>query len=130
VTHDYLNRRSLVVSSDQNGPRFRLCGDRTMLAGGDGAVRAAQAAAASRQAISGLLHDGYTKISSQEILESFPAHVEHDGRMITLDQWHRDWLHDVCFGELFGRWSTRAMRAVVSGAFRQMGTRVIGGSRP
>ena len=54
VAHDYLNERSLVVSSGPSGPAFRLCGDRTLLAGGDGTVRAARAAAESRRAISEL----------------------------------------------------------------------------
>jgi len=121
VVHDYLNERSLVVSSGPEGPRFRLCGDHTLLAGGEGTRRAAQAAAASRRAISELLHQGKTDVSSWEIFESFPDHVEQDGRLITLEDWHRNELRDLCFHELLGRWSTRAMRLFTSSTFRQLG---------
>ena len=121
VAHDYLNERSLVVSSGPSGPAFRLCGDRTLLAGGDGTVRAARAAAESRRAISELLRYGETEVSSGEIFESFPDHVEQDGRLVTLEEWHRTGLRELCFRELFGRWSTRAMRFLVSGTFRQLG---------
>ena len=122
VVHDYLNKHSLVVSSAPDGPRFRLFGDRTLLASGDGAWCAAQAAAASRRAISELLHHGQTTVSSWEIFDSFPNHVEQNGRLITLEEWHRTGLRDLCFGELFGRWPTRAMRMVMSSAFSQLGT--------
>jgi hypothetical protein len=130
VAHDYLNKRSLVVSTGPHGPRFRLHGDHTLLAGADGALRAAQAAAASRQAVSDLLSYGRTEVSSWEIFESFPDHVEQDGQLVTLEQWHRDGLRELCFRELFGRWSTRAMRLVVSGAARQLGTPAADGLLP
>jgi hypothetical protein len=122
LVHDYLNERSLIVSSGPEGPRFRLCGDHTLLTGGEGTRRAAQAAEASRRAISELLHQGKTDVSSWEIFESFPDHVEQDGRLITLEDWHRNELHNLCFHELFGRWSTRAMRLLTSSTFRQLGT--------
>lgn len=122
IAHDYLNERSLVVSSGPDGPRFRLQGDYTLLAGGDGAERAARAAAASRRAISDLLRSGETDVSSWEIFESFPDHVEQDGRLITLEEWHRTELRALCFQDLFGRWSTRAKRLLISSAFRQLGT--------
>jgi hypothetical protein len=48
--------------------------------------------------------------------------VEQDGQLITLEEWHRTGLRELCFRELFGRWSTRAMRLIVSGAARQLGT--------
>ena len=121
VAHDYLNERSLVVSSGPSGPLFRLYGDRTLLAAGDGALRAAQAAAASRQAIAELLRYGETDVSSWEILESFPGHVEQEGRLVSLEEWHRSGLRDLCFRELFGRRTTRAMRFLLSGTFRQLG---------
>ncbi len=129
VAHDYLNERSVVVSSGPHGPRFRLHGDHALLAGGDGAWRAAQAAAASRQAVSDLLRHGETEVSSWEIFESFPDHVEQDGRMITLEEWHGSGLRELCFRELFGRWSTRAMRLLISRAARQLGTPAAGGLR-
>jgi hypothetical protein len=121
VVHEYLNKRSLVVSAAPDGPRFRLYGDHTLLASAEGAWRAARAAAASRRAISELLHHGETAISGWEIFDSFPSHVEQNGRLITLDEWHRTGLRDLCFGELFGRWSTRAKRRIVSRAFNQLG---------
>lgn len=122
AAHDYLNERSIVVSSGLDGQRFRLFGDRMMLAGADGTRRAAQASAASRQAISELLRDGHTDVSSWEIFESFPDHVEQDGLLISLEDWHRTALRDLCFGELFGRWSTRATRLLMSYAIHHLGT--------
>jgi hypothetical protein len=122
VVHEHLNKHSLVVSSAPDSPRFRLFGDHTLLASGDGAWRAAQAAMASRRAISELLHYGETTVSSWEIFDSFPNHVEQNGRLITLEEWHRTGPRDLCLRELFGRWSTRAMRRVISTGFNQLGT--------
>jgi hypothetical protein len=122
MAHDYLNKRSLVVSSGPDGPSLRLHGDHTLLAGADGALRVARASAASRRAISELLCHGTTEVSSRGIFDSFPDHVEQDGRLVTLREWYRGGLRDLCFHELFGRWSTRAMRFLLSGASRQLGT--------
>jgi hypothetical protein len=130
VAHDYLNERSLVVSSGATGPPFRLHGDRTLLAGGEGTLRAAQAAAASRQAISELLRYGETEVESWEIFAGFPDHVEQDGRLVTLREWHRTGLRDLCFGKLFGHWSTRAVRRFMSSAFRQLATITADGELP
>ena len=121
VVHGYLNRHSLVVSAGPDGPRFRLHGVRTLLAGGEGALRAARAAAASRRAISELLHRGGTDITSQQIFAGFPDHVEQQGTLVTLRQWHDTGLRDLCFHELFGRWRTRAMRTLLSAVSRRLG---------
>jgi hypothetical protein len=123
VAHEYLNKRSLVVAAGPDGPRFRIYGDHTLLASPEGALRTAQAAAASRQAITDLLRDGATAVDSWDIFARFPDHVEQDGRLVPLPEWHRGGLRDLCF-ELFGQRSTRALRALMSGAFRQLGTPV------
>jgi hypothetical protein len=120
VAHEYLNKHSLVVSAGPDGPRFRMYGDHTLLASPEGALRTAQAAAASRQAITDLLRDGETAVDSWDIFDSFPDHVEQDGQLVSLPAWHRGGLRDLCL-ELFGRRSTRALRALMSGAFRQLG---------
>ena len=120
VAHEYLNKNSLVVSAGPLGPRFRLNGDHTLLAGPPGALRAAQAAAASRRAIAELLRDGETAVDSWDIFDSFPDHVEQGGRMVSLPDWHRDGLRELCV-ELFGLRSTRAVRGLMSTAFRQLG---------
>jgi hypothetical protein len=122
VAHEYLNKRSLLVAAAPGGPAFRIYGDHTMLASVDGATRAAAAAAASRRAIAELLEAGSTSVSSWEIFDSFPSQVEQDGRLVSLAEWHAGGLRDLCFGELFPRWSTRAMRAIMSaGVLRQLG---------
>jgi hypothetical protein len=118
VAHEYLNAHSLVVSAGSAGPRFRLNGDHTLLAGPAGALRAAEAAAASRRAIAELLRGGETSVDSWDIFDRFPDHVEQAGRLIPLPQWHREGLRDLCF-ELFERRSTRALRSLMSGAFGQ-----------
>jgi hypothetical protein len=123
VVHEYLNKRSLVVAAAPDGPAFRIYGDHTMLASADGTARASAAAAASRRAITELLEAGSTSVSSWEIFDSFPSHVKQDGRLVSLADWHAEGLRDLCFGELFPRWSTQAMRAIMSaGVFRQLGT--------
>jgi hypothetical protein len=118
VAHEYLNAHSLVVSSGPFGPRFRLNGDHTLLAGPAGALRAAEAAAASRRAIAELLRDGETSVDSWDIVDRFPDYVEQGGRLVSLPRWHREGLRELCF-ELFERRSTRALRRLMSGAFGQ-----------
>jgi hypothetical protein len=120
VAHEYLNKHSLVVSAGPDGPRFRMYGDHTLLKSPQGALRTARAAAASRQAITELLRDGETSVDSWDIFGSFPDHVEQGGRMVSLPQWHREGLRELCF-ELFSQRSTRAVRVVMSSAFRQLG---------
>jgi len=126
VAHEYLNKRSLVVAAGPDGPRFRIYGDHTLLASPDGALRTAAAAAASRQAITELLRDGETSVDSWDIFDSFPDHVEQDGRLVSLPEWHRGGLRDQCF-ELFGRPSTRAVRVIMSSTFRQLGEPIADG---
>jgi hypothetical protein len=121
VAHEYLNKRSLVVASGPGGPRFRLHGDHTLLAGEEGSLHAARAAEASRRAISELLRHGETEVSSWDIVDSFPGYVEHDGRLVSLSEWHQGGLRDLC-SDLFGRRSTRALRSLMSAAFDRLGT--------
>jgi Domain of unknown function (DUF4157) len=120
VAHEYLNKQSLVVSAGPGGPRFRLNGDHTLLADPAGALRAAEAAAASRRAIAELLRGGETAVDSWEIFDRFPDHVEQGGRMVSLREWHREGLRELCF-ELFGQRRTRAARGLMSAAFRNLG---------
>jgi hypothetical protein len=123
VAHEYLNKHSLVVSSGPDGQRFRIYGDHTLLRSHEGALRTAQAAELSRRAIADLLRDGKTPVDSWDIFGCFPDHVEQDGRMISLPEWHRGGLRELCF-ELFGQRTTRAVRFVMSSAFRQLATPV------
>ena len=118
VAHEYLNAQSLVVAAQPSGPRFRLNGDHTLLAGAAGARQAAEAAATSRQAITELLRDGATSIDPWDIVDRFPGYVEQGGRLVSLPDWHRAGLRELC-AELFERRSTRALRRVMSGAFGQ-----------
>jgi hypothetical protein len=121
VAHEYLNKQSLVVAAGPDGPPFRLHGDHTLLAGGEGTLRAARAAQASRQAISELLDHGETEVCSWDIFDSFPGHVQHDGQLVSLREWHQGGLRNLC-NDLFGRRSTRALRIMMSGAFDRLGT--------
>src|SRR6201999_998560 len=90
------------------------------LASPEGALRTARAAAASRRAITELLRDGSTAVDSWEIFDSFPDHVEQDGRLGSLPEWHRGGRRALCL-ELCAQRATRAVRIVMSGAFRQLG---------
>jgi hypothetical protein len=121
VVHDYLNSRSLVVASGPDGPRYRIWGDRRMLAGSAGALRAAAAAHTSRRAITDLLTRGETDIATRRIFESMPSHVEVNGDLLPLRQWHDAELRDLCFGKLFGLMSTRVRKLVLGLAAPRMG---------
>ena len=121
VAHEYLNKQSLVVSAGPDEPRFLMYGDHTLLASPEGALRTAQAAAASRRAITELLRDGETSVDSWDIFDSFPDHVEQDGRMVLLPEWHLGALRELCL-ELFGQRSTRAVRIVMSSVLKQLGS--------
>jgi len=121
LLHRYFNKRSLVVAAGPDGPPFRIHGDRTLLAGGDGVLHAARATAASRRAIAELLARGETGITCREIFEGFPDHVEQGGTFVTLRQWHDSSVRDLCFGELFSLWRTGAMRILASAIFRRFG---------
>ncbi len=122
VAHDHLNKHSLMVAASPDGPVFRMYGDHTMLASGDGVLAAGRAAAASRQAIADLLRDGGTDVDSWEIFDSFPDHVQQeDGRVVSVLDWHRGGeLRELC-SRLFERPTTRTMRFVMSNAFRKLG---------
>jgi len=121
LLHGYFNKRSLVVAAGPDGPPFRIHGDRTLLAGGDGTLHAARATAASRRAIAELLTHGETGITCQEIFDGLPDHVELQGTLVTLRQWHDSSLRDLCFGELFSLWRTSATRILASAVFRRFG---------
>ena len=121
LLHGYFNKRSLVVAAGPDGPPFRIHGDRSLLASGDGALHAARATAASRRAIAELLARGETGITCREIFEGFPDHVEQGGTFVTLRQWHDGSVRDLCFGELFSLWRTGAMRILASAIFRRFG---------
>jgi hypothetical protein len=121
IVHGHFNKRSLIVDAGPDGRRFRLHGDNTLLAGGEGARQAARAAAASRRAIRELLEQGTTAISAMEILASFPDQVEQSGALVSLPRWHETGLRAVCFDELFGDWRTRMSRVLVSAAAPRFG---------
>jgi hypothetical protein len=121
LLHGYFNKRSLVVAAGPDGPRFRIGGDRTLLADGGGALHAFRATAVSRRAVSELLARGETGIAIREIFEGFPDHVDQSGTLVTLRQWHDSSLRDLCFGELFSLWRTAAMSILASAIFRRFG---------
>jgi hypothetical protein len=121
LLHGYFNKRSLVVAVGPDGTPFRMHGDRTLLAGGDGALHAAGATAASRRAVAELLAHGETGITCQEIFESLPDHVEQEGTLVALRQWHDSSLRDLCFGELFSLRRTSATRILASAVCRRFG---------
>jgi hypothetical protein len=121
VVHRYLNQHSLVVAAGADGPRFRLNGDYTLLADAEGASRAAAAAASSRRAIAELAARGETDVRAGEIFDRFPDHVEHDGSLVTLRQWHDGGLRDLCFHELFGSWRTQVTRVFLTASLRRLG---------
>jgi hypothetical protein len=121
VVHRHLNEHSLVVAASADGKRFRLGGDWNLLDDAEGALRAAEAAAASRRAICELPRTGETDVTAAQIFEMFPDHVEQNGALLTLRQWHDSGLRELCLGELFGHWRTRMSRLVLTASLRRLG---------
>ena len=121
VVHDYLNQRSLVVASGPADSRYQLWGDRTLLAAPDGTFRAAAAAHASRRAIGELLDQGQTSVASREIFQTVPSFVEVGGELLSLPDWHRAELRELCFGKLFRLGGTRARKLALSVLSRDFG---------
>jgi len=119
--HDYLNEKSLIVAAGADGERFRMYGDWSMLQGEDSAGRAGAAGELSRQAVADILADGETPVSSRKIFEMFPDHVEHDGTLVPLEQWHDARLRDWCHADFFTGRSARVLRAATTIAFRHLG---------
>ena len=48
-------------------------------------------------------------------------HVEQEGTLVALRQWHDSRLRDLCFGELFSLWRTSATRILASAIYRRFG---------
>jgi len=48
-------------------------------------------------------------------------HVEQDGTLVALRQWHDSSLRDLCFSELFSLWRTSATRILASAVCRRFG---------
>jgi hypothetical protein len=121
VVHDYFNRRSLVVASAAEGPGYRIWGDRLLLKGEAGLLAAAHSAQASRQAIADLLETGETEITTGQIFESMPNHVEVDGTLVPLPRWHELEVSRLCRQDLFTRPGTRLRRLLLSIASPSLG---------
>lgn len=121
VIHFYLNRNSLPVAVGAAGEAFRLHGDRRLLDNPDAATHAADAAWLSRQAVADVLAHGETDIASREIFARFPDHVEVDGVLLSIPEWHEKSLRGRCFGDFFRMKSTRAMRLGTTVAYRHLG---------
>ena len=119
--HGYLNRASLVVAPGAAGERFRLQGDWRLLDNAETTVRATEAAWLSRQAIADVLAHGETDIAVGQVFGLFPDHVEEDGVLLSIPEWHQKYLRDRCFGDFFRMRSTRNMRLGTTVAYRHLG---------
>ncbi len=120
VAHEHLNKHSLVVSAGPDGPRFRLQ-RRPHAAGRAPTARCGRRRRPPRPGgpSTELLRDGTTAVDSRAIFDSFPDHVEQGGRLVSLPEWHRAGLRELCH-ELFARTSTRAANGLMSVAFGRL----------
>jgi hypothetical protein len=119
--HAYLNRNSLVVAAGAAAEPFRLHGDWRLLDNAEAMARAAEAAWLSRQAVADVLAHGETDIASRGIFARFPDHIEVDGVLLSIPEWHEKNLRDRCFGDFFRMKSTRNMRLGTTVAYRRLG---------
>jgi hypothetical protein len=85
--HDVLNGRSLTAGSSTD-PAFVVWGDDTLLNGGTGAGLASTTAQLSQQSITDILARGGTDITLEQVTSHFPTHVQSNGTMIPLADWH------------------------------------------
>ena len=87
--HDHFNTSGLNVASQ--AAAFRAYGDEHMLSHGADISVVAEAAAASRKAISDIITHGQSKAQPEEILRNVPAGItDPSGRVIPLLDWHKD----------------------------------------
>jgi hypothetical protein len=119
--HAYLNRHSLVVAAGAAGDAFRLYGDWQLFDSADATVRAVEAAWLSRQAVADVLANGESDIAGRDIFARFPDHIEVDGVLLSIPEWHEKVLRDRCFGDFFRMKSTRNMRFGTTVAYRHLG---------
>ncbi len=85
--HDVLNGRSVTAGSAQD-PAFVVWGDDTMLNGGTGVGLISTAAQLSQQSIADILTRGGTDITLDQVTSYFPTHVQSNGAMVSLADWH------------------------------------------
>jgi hypothetical protein len=119
--HAYLNRHSLVAATGAAEDAFRLYGDSQLFDSADATVRVIEAAWLSRQAVADVLASGGTDIASRDIFARFPDHIEVDGVLLSIPEWHEKVLRDRCFGDFFRMKSTRNMRLGTTVAYRHLG---------
>lgn len=110
--HDHFNECGLDVSSERSGT-FRIYGDGKLLSDKAGIRLVADAVAASKAVISGLIAGRQSRTTPGEIMGMLPARIAGAaGRSTRLVDWHR---HDLKkqVAEIFG-----AARPVLAGAAR------------
>jgi hypothetical protein len=56
-----------------------------------------------------------------QIFAAFPRYVETGGELLPLPAWHENALRDLCFGELFPRWQTRATQLLLTATLPRPG---------
>lgn len=140
--HNYFNREGLEVENDL-GTRFRVGGDNTLLTESNsvGAMLASQAAHNSQAAILAILNGEEPAFSAEEILQAVPtkvivkpprplalptmqAPVEHEiGRAVPLEEWHDDYLRQLCFETIFPAYEDAGQGMIV----RALGATLVDG---
>lgn len=95
--HDYFNKTSLWVASENHPAPFQVWGDYTMLQkdGVTGVEIISETSMMSQQSIKDVLGSGSSSVSSSDILARFPTKVQVAGtsgsqRLISLKEWHDD----------------------------------------
>lgn len=108
AVHDHFNARGLQVENDE-GTRFRVGGDETLLAESDrvGAQLASEASHLSQRAILEILQDGSTDVMTEAIFAKLPRKVVvedaggGEAGAVPLEQWQDEVLRQLCFDEIF-----------------------------
>ena len=126
AAHDWFNEHGLFVENER-GDKFQVGGDDTLLAksGPIGAELAGEAAEMSRTAITELLTNGITAITSEKILALVPKFIhatteESGDQKMPLANWQNTVLFELCWKTIFPDVATRLSGEAVRMASSEM----------
>jgi hypothetical protein len=103
MVHNYFNENSLTVKSNAVASAYRIFGDESLLKSADAVQQIAIAMELSKSSITNILNTGAPAIDVKQILDRLPTQMPRplDGKLMTLDVWHKGGFHDFCVKQIF-----------------------------